>query len=157
MFEYRVTKYNPAIRRDGGRYTEWTSFGDVGATFDGTVLTQTAYEKVESAYIAVATAFLREAEAYSLSICGLEYRKDGGGSYMEGDSLSLKDVEAIMTKVLRDELWCRLEGDRGFIHFGWDYYMYVGVASVCPKAEGLATKVGLFVEEMLSPHHPDDE
>jgi hypothetical protein len=157
MFEYRVTKYNPAIRRNGGRYTEWTSFGEVGATFDGTVLTQTAYETVESAYIAVATAFLREAEVYSVSIRGLEYRKGGECPYMEGDALSLTDVETIMTKVLREELWCRLEGDSAFIHFGWDYYMYVGVASVCPKAELLARKVGLFVEEVLSPHHPDDE
>ena len=157
MFEYRVTKYDPVIRRDGGRYTEWTSIFDVGGTFDGTVLTQTVYERVESAYIAVATTFLREAEAGSLSIRGLECRKQGESSYREGDSLLLRDVEAIMTKVLREELWCRLEGDRGFIHFGWDYYMYVGVASVCPKAERLATKVGLFIEEMQSPHHSDNE
>ena len=159
MFEYRITKYNPVIRREGGKYTEWTSFGDVGATFDGIVLTQTAYEKVESAYIAVATAFLQEAGVPPLFIRALEYRKNGGSSssYMEGDCLSLADIEAIMTKVLREELWCRLEADRGFIHFGWDYYMYVGVASVCPKAEDLARKVGLFVEEMVSPHHPDDE
>src|SRR5689334_188561 len=100
MFEYRVTKYNPAIRRSGGRYTEWISFGDIGSTFDGTVLTQAAYESVESAYIAVATAFLREAEVHSLSICGLEYKNDGISAYTEGDSLSLMDIEGMMTKVL---------------------------------------------------------
>lgn len=63
MFEYRITKCDPAIRSEGGKYTEWTSFSEVGATFDGKVLTQSAYEEVEAAYIAVATAFLREADA----------------------------------------------------------------------------------------------
>lgn len=156
MFEYRVTKYNPAVRKDGCQYTEWTSFSDVGAIFDGTVLTQAAYEKVESAYISAAIAFLQEAKVGSLSIRGLEYRKDEEPSYTDGDSISPMDIGAIMTKVLREELWCRLDSDRGFIHFGWDYYMYVGVPSPCPKAQALATNAGLFVEEMRSPLHPED-
>lgn len=63
MFEYRIANCDPAIRSEGGKYTEWTSFSDVGATFDGKVLTQSAFEEVEAAYIAVATAFLREADA----------------------------------------------------------------------------------------------
>ena len=157
MFEYRVTKYNPAVRSEGGRYTEWTSISDIGATFDGQVLTQSAYEEVEAAYIGVATAFLREAEAGSVSIRGLEDRKDKGASYAEGDALAPMDARAIMAQVLREELWCRLEGDRGFVHFGFDYYMYVGVASACPEAQRLAAQLGLFVEEMRSPYHPEDE
>ncbi|MGJ7535971.1 MULTISPECIES: hypothetical protein [unclassified Variovorax] len=157
MFEYRVTKYDPAVRLNGGTYNEWTSFGDVGATFDGTVLTRATYEKVEAAYISVATAFLREANVGSLVVRGLEYRKKGKPPYAEGGCFTVMDVEAIMAKVLREELWCRLEGDRGFIHFGWDYYMYIGVAPACPEAQELATKVGLFVEEMRSPYHPDVE
>jgi len=51
MLEYRVTKYDPAIRSDGGRYTEWTSVSDIGAAFDATVLAQTAYEEVEAACV----------------------------------------------------------------------------------------------------------
>jgi len=80
MFEYRIAKYDPAIRSEGGKYTEWTSFSDVGATFDGKVLTPSAYEEVEAAYIAVATAFLREADAGSVSIRGLEHRKGRSGA-----------------------------------------------------------------------------
>jgi len=157
MFEYRVTKYDPAVRLSGGTYNEWTSFSDVGATFDGTVLTRATYEKVETAYISVAMAFLREANVGSLAVRGLEYRKKGKRPYPEGACLTVMDVGTIMTEVLREEFWCRLEGDRGFIHFGWDYYMYIGVASACPEAQELAMKVGLFVEEMRSPYHADGE
>jgi len=157
MLEYRITKYNPVIRSKGGQYTEWTSFSEVGAIFDGSVLTLSAYKEVEAAYIAVATAFLREAEVGSVTIRGLERRRHEDLPYSEGETIKLKDVGAIMTKVLREELWCRLESERGFIHFGWDYYMYVGVSSACPMAQHLATEFGLFVEEMQSPYHPDDE
>ena len=72
-------------------------------------------------------------------------------------SLPATDWHARMAQVLREELWCRLEGDRGFVHFGFDYYMYVGVASACPEAQRLAAQLGLFVEEMRSPYHPEDE
>jgi len=154
MFEYRVTKYDPAVRLRGGTYDEWTSFSDVGATFNGTVLTQAIYEKVEAAYISVAKVFLQEANVCSLAVRGLEYRKKGKPPYAEGGCIRVIDIEAIMTKVFREELWCRLESDRGFIHLGWDYYMYIGVASACPESQELATKVGLFVEEMRSPYHP---
>lgn len=157
MFEYRVTKYNPAIRSEGRQYCEWTSISDVGTTFDGQVLTQPAYEEVEAAYLAVATAFLREAEAGSLSIRGLEDRKNNGASYAEGDAFAPMDARAIMAQVLREELWCRLEGDRAFVHFGYDYYMYVGVETPCPMAQRLAVQLGLFVEEMRSPYHPESD
>lgn len=157
MFEYRVTKYNPAIRSEGRQYSEWTSISHVGAAFDGQVLTQSAYEEVEAAYIAVAAAFLREAEAGSISIRGLENRKDHGASCAEGDAFAPMDARAIMARVLREELWCRLEGDRGFVHFGYDYYMYVGVETPCPEAQRLAAQLGLFVEEMRSPYHPENE
>ncbi|KAL0630393.1 hypothetical protein Q9L58_010761 [Maublancomyces gigas] len=60
MFEYRITKYDPAVRREGKQYTEWTSVSDVGTAFDGVTLTRSAYEEVESAYIAAATAFFRK-------------------------------------------------------------------------------------------------
>lgn len=145
------------IRREGRKYTEWTAFSDVGAAFDGKVLTQSAYEEVEAAYIAVAIAFLREAEADSVSIRGLEHRKDREPPYTEGNALAPMDVGAVMAKVLWEELWCRLEGDGAFVHFGWDYSMYVVVASVCPESQRLAAKFGLFVEEMRSPYHLDDE
>jgi len=39
--KYRITKYNPMNRDANGAYllNEWTSFSDIGKTFDGKTLT----------------------------------------------------------------------------------------------------------------------
>jgi hypothetical protein len=65
--------------------------------------------------------------------------------------LPLDGISGIVRRILREEFWCRLKGSEGFIHFGWDYYMYVGVPHPCPTAEARATELGLYVEEFASP------
>jgi hypothetical protein len=45
-----------------------------------------------------------------------------------------------------------LEGGEGFIHFGWDYYMYIGVPHPCPTARVRAADLGLYIEEFASPY-----
>lgn len=62
MFEYRITKYDPALRSASGAYArkEWTSRSDIGCSFEGVVLTLAAYQRVEDAYVDVALAFLME-------------------------------------------------------------------------------------------------
>ena len=62
MIEYRVTKYDPALRDANGAYIadEWILFKQVGSEFGGVVLTEGEYLKVEQAYIDSAIAFLRE-------------------------------------------------------------------------------------------------
>jgi nucleoside-triphosphatase len=53
VFEYRVTKYDPAFRDRAGRYLreEWTSVGDIGRSFGGVVLTREEYRRVEVAHV----------------------------------------------------------------------------------------------------------
>ena len=41
--------------------------------------------------------------------------------------------------------------NEGFIHFGWDYYMYIGMPHPCPTAQARAAELGLYVEEFASP------
>ena len=59
MIEYRVTKYNPALRDARGAYIadEWTSVADIGCEFNGVVLTDSEYRRVEQTYIDSALAF----------------------------------------------------------------------------------------------------
>ncbi len=40
MFQYRITKYDPAFRIDG-KYTkdEWTSIHDIGKIYNGCIFT----------------------------------------------------------------------------------------------------------------------
>jgi hypothetical protein len=153
-FSYRVTKYNPAYRREDGRYTRdaWTSRADIGRTFAGQVLTQAAYQQVEDAYISAALAFLREANVTTLAVTGLENHALTPLPFAEGSALDLTTAAAAIRGMLREDFWCRLESEAAFVHIGWDYYMYIHVPHRCPDAVTLAHNLGLFVEPCLSPY-----
>lgn len=154
VLEYRVTKYDPALRDASGAYKpdEWTSVRDIGASFGGLALAHDEYQQVEDAYVAVALAFLREAEVAALTVGGLENHHSVSMAFGEGSVLSLEQVGETIRQMLREEFWCRLHGEQAFIHVGWDYYMYIGVPRNCPKAESLARRLGLFVEPFGSPY-----
>jgi hypothetical protein len=154
VFEFRVTKYNPAYRDRRGLYLrdEWTSVDDIGRVFTGEVLTPDAYQRVEDAYAATAVGFMRESGVASLVVMGLENHGGVPLSFAEGSALSLSESGAAIRHVLRGEFWCRLESPAGFIHLGYDYYMYVGVAQPCPGAAAFARQNGLFVEPFRSPY-----
>jgi len=154
MFEYRVTKYEPAFRNLEGRYLreEWTSVGDIGRPFGGVVLTRDEYLRIEDAHVETALAFLREAGCGSLLAVGVENHGGCPAAPAEGDSRAGPRLEDAIRRMLRKEFWCRLEGDGCFLHFGYDYYLYVGVPSPCPQACLLASRLGLFVEEFASPY-----
>ncbi len=116
------------------------------------MLTREEYERVESAYVEAALAFLNEGGLTSLRIEGLENARGQVLAFGEGTVLSLEHVADVIRRVLREEFWCRLEGIRGFIHLGWDYYMYIGVPNPCPRAHAQAVELGLYVEELASPY-----
>ena len=157
MFEYRVTKYNPAHRDSHGAYTrdEWISVSDIGSTFSGEVLTATVYQRTEDAYVTSAVAFLKEAGVPSLQVNGLENHAAHPLPIIEGSSFAVEEAGSVIRQILRSEFWCRLESSLAFIHIGYDYYMYVGVPQACPGAEALAGQLGLFVEPFRSPYHED--
>jgi hypothetical protein len=154
MFEYRVTKYDPAFRDTSGAYNraEWTAVSDIGRSFNGEPLTEAEYLRVESAYIATALEFLRESGVSSLVVRGLENHREAALTFGNGAHLSLEQVGVSLSRVLREEFWCKLEGPDSFVHIGYDYYMYLGVPTACPKAEQLAASLGLFVESFQSPY-----
>lgn len=159
MHRFRVTKYDPSLRAETGAYTknEWTSFSDVGRQFDGETLSEAEYLRVESAYVEAARAFLGEDGASEFRVVGLEIRGDRPNPPIEGSLVPVHQVESIARSVLRNEFWCKLEADGQFLHFGWDYYMYVGVVSPCERAIQQATDLGLFVEEYDSPYLSEEE
>jgi hypothetical protein len=153
MNQYRVTKYDPALRNASGAYPggEWTSFGDVG-----TSVSSTDYERLESAYIEAATAFLDESGVTQLAVRGLEH-SGRPVSVTEGLFLSPPEWAVEFRAVLRDEYWCRFEAPNGFVHFGHDFYMYVGVHGVCERAIELAGELGLYVEPFVSPYEREHD
>jgi hypothetical protein len=157
MNEYRVTKYNPRFRTSSGAYTrdEWISFDDIGRSFNGEELTRDEYQRVENAYVAAAVGFLLEAPVPQLTVRGLD---NAGGlplPFSEGDALAVEQLPDVLRRLLRAELWCRLEAADAFVHVGHDYYMYVGVPRPCPAARRQAEDLGLYVEDLASPYPRD--
>jgi hypothetical protein len=154
VFEFRVTKYDPAHRDASGAYTrdEWTAVSDIGRTFGGAVLTEAEYRRVEDAYAASASSFLTEAGVTALAVAGLDHAAAAPLSLADGCLLRPSEAGEVIRRVLREEFWCRLEGAGAYVHVGWDYYMYVGVPCPCPGAVALARQLGLFVEPFQSPY-----
>src|SRR3990167_6936831 len=165
MYCYRVTKYNPLFRNENGAYQkdEWTSYSDIGKVFDGQVLTPTNYLQVEDSYIKAIGLFMEFLTADSLTVVGLEKnsapeKKDALFSVEmlniyyaigENEVISQKTILTIARLCLRSNIWCRLESDKMFVHFGYDYYMYVGSKNKTNKilVEKIE-KLGLFIEQL---------
>ena len=158
MLQYRITKYDPARCDDRGAFLDddWTAVSDVGRSFAGAILTAERYKEVEAAYVAVACEFLHEAGISSLQITGLENRGDPPLPFTEGIIITWYEFPAVIRHMLREELWCRLEAADGFVHVGYDYYLYIGVPYPCPKALSSGHERGLFVESFPSPYLMDE-
>ncbi len=154
MFEFRVTKYDPTFRNSTGAYTrdEWTSFRDIGQMFAGVKLTEQEYHRIEDAYAMSAVGFMQEAGVTFLSISGLENSAAQPFPFVENQFIEMACLDTVIRRVLRGECWFRLESSIAFLHFGWDYYMYVGVIRTCPRSEALSRELGLFVEPFKSPY-----
>jgi hypothetical protein len=154
VLQFRVTKYNPAFRNAEGAYTrdEWTSSSDIGRTIDGSLLTEAEYKRTEDAYVRAATEFLRESGITSLFVAGVENSAGDNSVPTEGHQLNLSQIGETIRRLLREDFWCRLEDRNSFVHIGYEYYMYVAVPQTCPRAETLAQRLGLFVEQFESPY-----
>lgn len=126
-YNYRVTKYNPILRNEKGvfdiNFNEWTSFYD----YDNPKFSRQNYYLTENAYIYIINKFIELNNSSTFKICAVEnkrfkipYRKVCNDVLM---------VEFISKQVLRQKFWCKIESDNMFIHFGYDYYMYIGSKS----------------------------
>jgi hypothetical protein len=145
---YRVTKYDPALRDESGAYTgdDWTMFDQVGEAFGGVRLTLATYLAVEAQHLVSIASFLEESGTSGVTAEGVE---NSGKAFRVSEGAELSPVEAIeaVRQMLRDEGWCRLtDGDRFYIHVGWDYHVYVGTDLPCEASVELAQQRGLFVD-----------
>jgi hypothetical protein len=169
MQAWRISKYDPAHRDAKGAYTrdDWTSVSDLGGTFEGEDLTPEAYQAVEDAYVAAVEAFLEAASVDSLRVNDLaEIDLEGENvqglgltparpptSLVEGGWLDREAVSIAVRLALREAIWCKLEAQgRFFIHFGYDYYLYIGSERPCAEAVAQVRELGLFAEPMPSPY-----
>lgn len=152
MFEYRISKYDPA-NRVGDRYMaeEWPAFSDIGKAFGKVELTYQKYLETETAYIDCCIDLLSNAQVTTLSIEQAEYySKDIALPSKVSDDITLRKV---VMACLREQCWFKLTSKNFFVHFGYDYYMYIGTMLPTEMVEAIAARYGLFCEESPSPYH----
>jgi len=156
MHQYRVTKYDPKYRVNGA-YTreEWTSIADVGRTFAGHAFSMADYERVEQQHIDFLCTLAEREDAFPLTIQSLEMHHQPC-LCEEGQQITLSQLPDLVRSVLREECWCKLVAGDFFIHFGYDYYLYVGCTHTQEAIGPLAAQYGLFAEAMPSPYLHDE-
>jgi len=166
MYEYRITKYDPKNRNELGHYMvdEWTEFEDISHSFDGEAFNYIEYINIENKYIYAIELLMRRHGLGSMRMRGLEKR---GLTYDEtltkgmidmydwldhDRSISIQIMSIFCRLILRKYVWAKLVSPKMFVHFGGNYYMYIGASEDCSKEFREIEASGLFVEECESPY-----
>ena len=160
MFTWRITKYNPKNRDEKGCYLdkkECTCFSEVG-----TKVSKEDYIRTESDYINAITTFMDELGVNKLYLNALEMWSDEVKSQnvspflskmWVGKPISAQEIKELAKLTLRNVIWCKLScKNKFFVHFGYDYYMYIGTNRDSPNARKKIEATGLYVEEFYSPY-----
>lgn len=152
MYHWRVTKYNLKYRDENGAYLrdEWTIFREVGKIFDGKKVTISDYLVVEDNYIEAILSFMDCLHIGELKLTSLNKANrpieneiysqemiDVYGRIKNRYIASRSEVAIIACLILRHNIWCRLKSDDMYVHFGWDYYMYIGTKNECKRARAI--------------------
>lgn len=155
--QYRITKYDPSYRVNGV-YTrdEWTSICDVGKVYENVKFKIEDYLKVENSYLNVVKEVLLELNINTLQIECLKlqpiqiectFPSSFYHRFSNHDILySIEDILCIVEGCLREICWCKLIGDNFFIHFGYDYYVYIGCDIEENHMKEIASRNCLFAE-----------
>lgn len=151
MMEYRITKYNPNNRIDDVYMTdEWTSFSDIGKVFGSITLSEDVYLKTEQAYIDCCIELIEKAKISKLHIKQAEYYAEN--VHFSSSISNAKEIRQVITACLREQCWLKLTAKDFFIHFGYDYNMYVGSSLSAKSITETATQKGLYCEPYPSPY-----
>jgi len=131
-------------------------YSQVGTQVGGSILTMEEYLRVEKSYVDTAVGILAECDVQSVAIDALENNgRHQAKSFVvaEGQQLSGESLREALRSLLRGDFWCRLlDGERAYIHIGWDYYMYVAVPCAGLSSIAAARNAGLFIEPFESPY-----
>lgn len=160
MLSWRITKYNPSNRDERGCYLddkEWTCFSEVG-----TNVSEEDYLRTESNYINAITTFMDEIGLNRLYLNELELWSDevlsqNASNFLRkmwvGKVVTAQEIRELAKLTLRNVICCKLSCKKEFfVHFGYDYYMYIGAIKDCPSSRKKVQDTGLFVEDYNSPY-----
>jgi hypothetical protein len=172
VFGYRITKYNPQDRNELGHYQkkDWIGIDDIGKTFDKKKLTLQKYLQVEAAYAQAIIYIMDYLNLESLTLKNFTKLKLTHPELLNQEMLNVynntindEQIDKIkvflLTKLLlREEIAGIFEKKEMFVHFGYDYYMYIGSSKELPQdLRNKIENLGLFVEDFESPYLPDND
>ena len=152
MGHFKISKYNPQ-NVINGRYikAEWTDYSDIGEKFQGEILTEEEYLIIERRYISCIEDIIKKSNIRGFYVTCVEKYKEEclwhNEQYIENLFL-----EKIITDCLRNKCWCKLLNNGYYIHFGYDYYVYVAVPLTFEKVDEICKKYNLFCEIKKSPY-----
>ena len=172
LMEIRLSKYDPKYRRKGNyAKDDWTAVSDIGKVFDdGTKFTKRQYRECEQRYVDCILELLRRCGQDRFNITSYEKHSFGLRSLLcsmrldrklritkwkDKQILEGKGVELFIRDCLRENCWGKLENKTTYIHFGYDYYVYIGVDLPPACVACTVDKYGLFFEVMKSPYSSD--
>ncbi|MDQ0216681.1 hypothetical protein J2S13_003155 [Oikeobacillus pervagus] len=160
MFSWRITKNDPVNRDVDGSYLnheEWTCFSEVG-----TKVSMEEYQITEEKYLNAITTFMDEMGLNRVYVNALEQwsdevRNQNDNEFLSkiwiGKAVTVQEVRELAKLTLRNAIWCKLGFKKQFfVHFGYDYYMYIGARKECMKSNDAVIKSGLFIESFDSPY-----
>ncbi len=156
LYSWRVTKYNPQKRNQMGSYLddkEWTDFSEVG-----TLVSEEGYVRTETNYINAILTFMDEVDLNELILECLEVNSDEiisptATDFWAGKTVNRQEIKELAKLTLRNDIWCKLSYEQEFfVHFGYDFYMYIGTSKDCLHARKKVQENGLYVEDFVSPH-----
>ncbi len=143
---YRITKYNPKFRDNESKYqnSDWTSISDDVPMED--------YLNYENKYAKTVIDCVTLCGVKKLKITSIQ---DGHSQFKLSrvkSEINCKDwgsIDTLVRLMLREKLWGKIVSTKSFyVHFGWDYYMYIGGSFELKK-----NKInGLYIEEFRSPY-----
>ncbi|MEK8205425.1 hypothetical protein NST41_07530 [Paenibacillus sp. FSL L8-0696] len=148
---------------------EWTSISEVGRVFSAEKFLLEHYLETESLYITAINLIMNEnnlntiqvvdLEKYYFDVEKAEFRdiytdemKSVYNSVKNGDYISMYELKLLSQLILREKIWCKFQSREMFVHFGFDYYMYIGSVKECKDSLIKISSSGLFVESFESPY-----
>ncbi len=151
MNKYKISKYSFQYIIDG-KYSkdDWTDYSDIGKMFGGKVLNEQEYIYVENNYISCIMNILHQAEVNALVVKELENYDNL--QWENNQSLSSEILPVIFRDCLRNKCWCKFDAKDAYIHFGYDYYVYIGTVLPFETIEKICNKYELFCIEQNSPY-----
>ncbi len=149
MSVFRISKYDPRLRICGKYMAdEWTDYSDIGRSFDGKILTEEEYLSIENRYLCCIRDIMNCSCIPYMLISGLEiYEKC---IWSEGCIVSVEKIDTIIRDCFRNVCWCKLEYDDMYIHFGYDFYIYVSTHSEADVVNEICNRYSLFAEEIFA-------